>query len=164
MTGDTPAPPGMTVVPEVGTVLGRFDAPLERARVWRVDWSVGLDRPEYQDPEVAREAGYPDIPVPPGALLFFSFLDDDSWLARAGVRFDRSLAVQRRLVLHRPLHVGESVSGAPTITAVERRQRDWGTAVFVTISTSYESGGSVAAEEHVTYMTRHDKESDGARS
>jgi hypothetical protein len=154
----------MILVPEVGTVLGTFDAPLERARVWRVDWSVGLDRPEYQDPEVAREAGHPDIPVPPGALLFFSFLDGDAWLERAGIRYDRSLAVRRRLVLHRTLHVGDSVSGAPTITAVERRERERGTSVFVTISTSYESGGSVAAEEHVTYMTRHDKEADGAAS
>ena len=145
----------MIVVPEVGTTLGRFEARLERSRTWRVDWSVGLDVPEYQDPEVARSEGMPNIPVPPGALVFLSFLDDDSWLGTTGVRYDRSLATRRRIVLHEQLYVGDVVTGEPTISAVEVRDRERSSSVSVTISTAYERGGAVAVEEHVTYMTRH---------
>jgi hypothetical protein len=147
-----------TGIPEVGTVLGAFDAPLTRERVWRVDWSVGLDTVEYQDPEVAREAGMPDIAVPPGALVFFSFLDDTSWLDKTGVAFDKSLAVQRRLELHRPLYVGDVVRGAPTVSKVDVKDRGDSSLVFVTITTGYECDGTLALVEHVTYMTRHTKE------
>ena len=148
----------MTAVPAVGTVLGHFDTVLDRARVWRVDWTVGLDVPEYQDPEVAREAGMPGLPVPPGALIFVSFLEDDRWLDLSGVRFDRSLATRRRLVLHRPLHVGDPVQGTPTVTSVETRTKGTAELVYVTISTTYVSDGSPVAEEHVTYVTRHDRD------
>jgi hypothetical protein len=148
----------MTVIPEVGTVLGEFDAPLTRARVWRVDWSVGLDTVEYQDPEVARESGLPDIPVPPGALVFFSFLDDTSWLGKTGVTFDRSLAVRRRLEMRRPLYVGDVVRGTPTISDVVVKDRPDQALVFVTITTDYQCDGAVALVEHVTYMTRNPKE------
>ncbi|HYH50265.1 MAG TPA: MaoC family dehydratase N-terminal domain-containing protein, partial [Acidimicrobiia bacterium] len=144
----------MTTIPQVGTVLGKFDAPLTRARVWRVDWSVGLDTVEYQDPEVAREAGMPDIAVPPGSLVFFSFLDDDSWLEASGVSYERSLAVRRQVQLHRQLYVGDVVRGTPTVSAVEVKERGDNSLVFVTISTDYECDGSVAVAEHVTYMTR----------
>jgi hypothetical protein len=145
-------------IPEVGTVLGTFDAPLTRARVWRVDWSVGLDTMEYQDPEVAREAGMPDIPVPPGSLVFFSFLDDMTWLEKTGVSFDKSLAVQRRLEMHRPLYVGDVVRGAPTISTVDVKEKGDKSLVFVTVTTDYQCDGATALVEHVTYMTRHPKE------
>jgi hypothetical protein len=148
----------MNLIPEVGTVLGEFDAALTRARVWRVDWAVGLDTVEYQDPEVAREAGMPDIPVPPGALVFFSFLQDESWLKLTGVSYDRSLAVRRKLQMHRPLYVGDTVRGTPTISDVVVKARDDASLVFVTISTDYECDGTVAVAEHVTYMTRNPKE------
>lgn len=143
-------------VPAVGTVLGRFDDVVDRARVWRVDWSCGLDVVEYQDPEVARAGGAPHIFVPPGALVFFSFLAGDAWLGAAGVAFDRSLAVGRRIRFHQPLHVGDPVTGEPTVTSVVTRDRGDSSTVLVTISTHYESGGAVAVEEDVTYLTRHD--------
>jgi hypothetical protein len=140
--------------PEVGTVLGEFEAVLDRDRVWRVDWAVGLDLPEYQDPEVARAAGYPDIPVPPGSLVFFSFLDD-RWLELAGIRFDRSLAVRRTVANHRPLFVGDTVRGRAVIDEVEVRRSASATVVRTLIRTSYEVDGKLAVEETVTYSTRH---------
>jgi hypothetical protein len=153
---DTAIPKGS--IPEVGTVLGTFDAPLTRGRVWRVDWSVGLDTVEYQDPEVAREAGMPDIAVPPGSLVFFSFLDDMTWLEKTGVSFDKSLAVQRRLEMRRPLYVGDVVRGAPTISKVDVKDKGNTSLVFVTVTTDYQCDGGSALIEHVTYMTRHPKE------
>ena len=145
----------MIAIPEVGTVLGRFESTLERARVWRVDWSVGLDVLEYQDPEVAWRAGHSDIPIPPGALVFFSFLPDDSWTERAGIRFDRSLAVRRRIRIHHQLHVGDTVRGRPTIAAVDVRHAKQAVIVTTAIATCYELDGEPAVEETVTYATRH---------
>jgi hydroxyacyl-ACP dehydratase HTD2-like protein with hotdog domain len=103
----------------------------------------------------------PDIPIPPGSLIFFSFLEDDSWFDRTGVRFDRSLAVRRQVRIHRPLYVGDQVSGSPTITAVECKEKETSVMVFVTIGTVYESEGEAAVEELVTYMTRHPRGTDG---
>lgn len=145
----------MITVPNVGTFVGSFEEVLERSRVWRVDWCAGLDVPEYQDPEVAREAGMPDIPVPPGSLIFFSFLDDDQWLERTGICYERSLAIRRRIVMHKPLFVGDTVSGIARITDVECRERGDTLSVRVTIGTNYESGGELAVEEYVTYQTRN---------
>jgi hypothetical protein len=148
----------MTATPVVGTVLAEFDAVLDRARVWRVDWAVGLDVPEYQDPEVARSAGHPDIPVPPGALVFFSFLPDDSWLERAGICFDRSLAVRRQIRNHRQLYVGDVVHGVSLIDTVEVRSSTKATIVTTVIATRYSVDGELAAEESVTYSTHHPEE------
>jgi|GEM_PF-3767405 len=142
-------------LPTVGTVLGEFEAVLDRDRVWRVDWAVGLDAPEYQDPELARGLGHPDIPIPPGALVFFSFLADDSWLALAGIRFDRSLAVRRRIRNHRMLHVGDVVKGRSIIESVDVRDSKQAKIVTTTIATEYLVEGAVAVEEAVTYSTRH---------
>jgi hypothetical protein len=147
----------VTTVPEAGTVLGEFEAVLDRGRVWRVDWAVGLDVPEYQDPEVARAAGYPDIPVPPGSLVFFSFIDD-RWLDLAGIRFDRSLAVRRTISNHRTLFVGDTVRGRSVIDEVDVRSSTSATVVRTRIRTQYEVDGDLAVEETVTYSTRHPEE------
>jgi hypothetical protein len=147
----------MSAHPEVGTVLGEFDAVLDRARVWRVDWAVGLDLPEYQDPEVARALGYPDIPVPPGSLVFFSFLDD-GWLELAGIRFDRSLAVRRTVVNHRQLFVGDTVHGRSVIEEVDVRRASAATVVKTLIRTTYAVDDTPGVEESVTYSTRHPEE------
>jgi hypothetical protein len=146
------------VVPMEGTVLGHFEATLDRGRAWRVDWAVGLDQPEHLDPEVARSCGYPDIPLPTGALVFFSFLEDESWLDAAGIRFDRSLAVRRRLRCHRVVHVGDVVRGRTTIDEVQVRDTARAQVVTTTIATTYEVDGQVAVEECVTYSTRHPHE------
>lgn len=144
-----------TATPVAGTVLGEFEAILDRSRTWRVDWSVGLDVPEYQDPEVARSLGHPDIPIPVGALVFFSFLPDDRWLALAGIDFGRSLAVRRRIRLHRLLHVGDRISGTALIEHVEVREGRSGTVVVTSIATTYLVDGDPAVEELVVYSTRH---------
>lgn len=39
------------------------------------DWASYTDRPEHQDPEVAFEAGYLDVPLPPGALSVLGLID-----------------------------------------------------------------------------------------
>jgi acyl dehydratase len=148
----------MTVIPVEGTVLGEFESTLDRPRAWRVDWAVGLDQPEHLDPEVARSCGYPDIPLPVGALVFFSFLADDSWLDEAGIRFDRSLAVRRRLRYHQVVHVGDVVRGRTTIDEVQVRPARHAQVVTTTIATTYEVDGVLAVEEHVTYSTRHPEE------
>ena len=148
----------MTVVPEAGSVLGEFEAEIERARTWRVDWAVGLDVPEYQDPEVARSMGHPDILVPPGSLVFFSFLPDTSWLDVAGIRFDRSLAVRRRIISHRQLYVGEVVAGRVVIDTVDVKTTARSIVVATTIATTYRVSDEAVAEEYVTYSTRHPAE------
>ncbi len=145
----------MTSTPEPGTVLGRFDKVVERDAVWPVDWAVGLDEPEYQDPDVASSAGSPGIPVPPGALVFFSFLDDFGWMDVAGVVFERSLATRRRVRQRKPVHVGDRLEGEPSITEVtEREGRDGIPMRFVTISTVYRRDDEPVVEEEVTYATR----------
>jgi hypothetical protein len=137
------------------TVVGSFDVVLRRETVWPVDWAVGLDVPEYQDPDVARAGGSPDIPVPPGALVFFSFLPDDHWMDLAGVRFDRSLAARRRVRMHRPLFVGDRVTGEAVISeTTDKTSRDGTTSRWVTIATTYRRDGEACVEEHVTYVTR----------
>jgi hypothetical protein len=144
------------VVPEEGTVLGEFEACLERAMTWRVDWTLGLDVPEYLDPEVARSMGHPDIPVPPGSLVFFAFLGDQSWLGPAGIAYDRSLAVRRKIINHLPLHVGDVITGRTTIGDVTEKRSDTATIVKTRIDTTYCLHGRLAAEESVTYSTKHD--------
>lgn len=41
---------------------------VSRAAAWMADWSMYIDEPSYQDPEVAIADGYGEIPLPPGAL------------------------------------------------------------------------------------------------
>jgi hypothetical protein len=142
-------------IPAAGTVLGEFDAVLDRALVWRVDWSVGLDVPEYQDPEVARCGGHRDIVVPPGSLVFFSFIGSDDWLAAAGIRFDRSLAVRRSVHIARQLHVGDRVHGRSIVSDVDVRSTPTATVVKTAITTTYDVDGETAVVETVAYSTRH---------
>jgi hypothetical protein len=139
----------------VGTVLGEFETVLDRSSVWRVDWAVGLDQPEYQDPDVAQAYGMPNLPVPPGGLVFFTFLEGLDWAERIGLSFDRSLATRRRLRLHRPLYVGDHIRGSSTVTDVATRAgRGGGEMEFVTITTVYRRNDETVLEEAVTYATR----------
>lgn len=142
---------------DVGSVLATFEATVGRDLVWPVDWTVGLDLPEYQDPDVAIATGWANIVVPAGAFVFFRFLDDDGWLQRIGGSYSRSLAARRELTLHETIHVGDHISGEVVVAEQwESESRSGQPQRWVTLHTTYRRGEHVCLEEAVTYVTRGD--------
>jgi hypothetical protein len=131
----------MSAEPEVGLVLGTIDAVIPAELVTGLDEVFGAG------------SGGPRTTVPPGAFVFFAFLPDLSWMADAGITFERSLAVRRRLRLLEDIRVGDRLQGRAVITEVSE-DRGGRPRRFVTIGTHYERDGRLVLEEAVTYVTR----------
>lgn len=143
-----------SVLLAVGDLVGEFVATIEREHVWPVDWCAYLDEIVYQDPVVAQLEGFDGIPVPPGGLIFLSFLDE-GWMQRVGVDPRRSMASSRRADYHAVIHVGDTVEGCARVAErfEKRRKADGQLLEFVVIETEYWVEGERAMTERVTYVT-----------
>lgn len=139
---------------EVGDLVGSFSFIVDRADVWPVDWGAYLDDPVYQDPIVAEAEGHSAIPVPIGALIFFSHIDSD-WKTIAGIDYRRSLAAERVCEFLAPIYVGDTVTGETVVAEkfTKTRSSDGARLDFVRLETEYRKDGKAALRERVLYVT-----------
>ncbi|MFV3077016.1 MaoC family dehydratase N-terminal domain-containing protein [Niveispirillum fermenti] len=96
----------------IGRELKTSVLEIERGRLRSFARAIGETDPVYQDVEVARAAGYPDLPVPP-TFLFAADLDSgalDAMLADMGIPIARILHGEQGFTYHRPACAGDVVT------------------------------------------------------
>ncbi len=97
--------------------LPAFDVRIERGRLRAFARAIGETDPVYSEPDAARAAGHPDLPVPP-TFLFSLYLEaSDPWgfLTDVGVDFRGLLHGEQTFAYHRVLHAGDTVTVRPRI-------------------------------------------------
>jgi acyl dehydratase len=82
--------------------------------------AVGATDPIHHDPEVAREAGYPDVVAPPTFSVVFTWqatrkVVEDPAL---GLDFTRVVHREQGIEQHRPLHAGDEVTTVVSVSDI----------------------------------------------
>ena len=105
--------------------LGRTfppSAPYEVSRVKLADFAdaIGDHNPVYRDRAAAQEAGYPDVIAPPTFPIVISMASSSRALAEPGLNLNYAMVVhgEQRFEYSRPLHAGDVVTAAVTISDI----------------------------------------------
>ncbi|MGY4925947.1 MaoC family dehydratase N-terminal domain-containing protein [Streptomyces sp. 900105755] len=106
----------------LGTRSEPFPVDVERGRLLMFNQVVGASGPVFTDPDAARRAGHPDLPVPPTFLFGLDLADPSDLLAEMGVDLSRVLHVEQGFVYHRTAYAGETLVFAPVITDIYSRK------------------------------------------
>ncbi|MEU8436236.1 MaoC family dehydratase N-terminal domain-containing protein [Streptomyces sp. NPDC029216] len=106
----------------VGSTSTPFTMEVERGRLLMFNRVVQTAEPVFTDPVAARQAGHPDLPVPPTFLFGLDLADPSDLLAGMGVDLSRVLHVEQGFVYHRTAYAGETLTFAPVITDIYSRQ------------------------------------------
>jgi len=104
----------------IGHELPASVLPIERTRLQFFAKVIGETDPIYTDVSAARDAGHPDLPVPP-TFLFAAEMDSGAvmrLLADLGVPVTRLLHGEQGYTYHRPVHAGDTVTVRSTITDI----------------------------------------------
>lgn len=119
---------------------------LERGRLAFFAKSIGETDAIYFDVDAARNAGHPDLPVPP-TFLFAAELDSNAqraFLEKAGVDFSRVLHGEQGFTYHAMLYAGDEVTVASTITDIYDKKGGALEFVIRTAKVSNRAGDHVA--------------------
>jgi len=105
--------------------LGRTfppSAPYEVSRVKLAEFAdaIGDHNPLYRDRATAQEAGYPDVIAPPTFPIVISMASSSRALAEPGLNLNYAMVVhgEQRFEYSRPLHAGDVVTAAVTISDI----------------------------------------------
>jgi len=105
--------------------LGRTfppSAPYEVSRVKLAEFAdaIGDHNPVYRDRAAAQEAGYPDVIAPPTFPIVISMASSSRALAEPGLNLNYAMVVhgEQRFEYSRPLHAGDVVTAAVTISDI----------------------------------------------
>ncbi|WP_062475771.1 MaoC family dehydratase N-terminal domain-containing protein [Variovorax boronicumulans] len=96
----------------IGHELPASVLPIERSRLQFFAKAIGETDPVYTDAAAARDAGYPDLPVPP-TFLFAAELDSgasDQLLTDLQIPLSKLLHGEQSFSYHRPACVGDTVT------------------------------------------------------
>lgn len=109
----------------VGQALKPYSVGVEKAQLRFFAKATGQTDPVYFDETAAREAGYPNLPVPP---TFLFCLETDSpdrqeFLRLAGLDLGRLLHGEQSFVYHRPACAGDILTFEPRITDIYSRRQ-----------------------------------------
>jgi len=105
----------------VGTELPVLTRDIERGRLRSFALAIGETDPVYSDLDAAKEAGHPDLPVPPTFLFGLGLgggEQDFAWLTDLGVDLRHILHGNESFTYHRVAHAGDTVTLAPKIVDV----------------------------------------------
>ncbi|WP_199536943.1 MaoC family dehydratase N-terminal domain-containing protein [Spongiactinospora gelatinilytica] len=147
----------MPIDPEAAKAL-RF-APLtvdiERGRLRFFAKATGQTDPIYHDLDAARQAGHPDLPVPP---TFFFGLDLEGpdalrYLRELDVDMARVLHGEQSFVYHSLAHAGETLTVRPRIVEVFAKRG--GALEFLVKRNEITRAGEPVAEATMTLVVRN---------
>ncbi|MFE5699600.1 MaoC family dehydratase N-terminal domain-containing protein [Rhodococcus koreensis] len=101
----------------VGLQLPRFDVTVERSQMVEFATSIGEERRQFFDPEVAWAFGHPDILLPPTYLFALEFRRPQPYLAveLLGASLSSVLHAEQSFQYHTPCHAGEKLEFDPRI-------------------------------------------------
>lgn len=104
----------------VGTELAPVTLRVERGRLRSFAKAIGETDPVYSELRAARNAGHPDLPVPPTFLFGIELEQADpfAWLADLGVDLRFVLHGEQRFSYGRVAHAGETLTARSRIKDV----------------------------------------------
>lgn len=143
----------------IGRELPTVQSTIERGRLRFFAESIGERNPVYTDLDAARDAGYPDLPVPP-TFLFGLKLDGEAplgWITDLGVDPRFVLHATQRFEYERMAFAGDDLVLRPRITDLFEKRG--GALEFLVVSTTVTRGTETVARISETIVVRHpDKE------
>ncbi|MFF0496490.1 MaoC family dehydratase N-terminal domain-containing protein [Nocardia aobensis] len=128
---------------------------VERGRLRLFAKAIGETSPIYTVVDAARQAGHPDLPVPP--TFFYSLEletpDPFGYLAALGVDLRRVLHGEQSFAYHRPAHAGDTLTLRPRIVDVYSKKG--GALDFLVKHTSISRGAEPVAEATSVLVVRN---------
>ncbi|MGW6059616.1 MaoC family dehydratase N-terminal domain-containing protein [Streptomyces sp. NPDC055189] len=107
----------------IGTQLPPVTMTVERGRLQLFARAIGEDNPLYTDPAAAREAGHPDLPVPPTFLFGIELQQPDpfAYLSAHGIDMLQVLHGEQEFTYHSTAHAGDTLTARSTIVDVRSK-------------------------------------------
>lgn len=140
----------------IGHELGASELPIEQSRLRFFAKAIGEDDPVYTDRSAARDAGYPDLPVPP-TFLFAAELDSgavDRMLALLGIPVAKLLHGEQSFTYRKAVCVGDTVTVRSRIEDIYDKKN--GALEFVVKSSrATNQAGELVAEMRTVLVCRH---------
>lgn len=104
----------------IGTALAPASMDIERGQLVAFARATGQTDPTYVDLDAAKNAGHPDLPVPPTFLFGIEMEAPDpfAWLAGMGVDLRFVLHGEQRFAYHRMAYAGERLTATPRVDDV----------------------------------------------
>lgn len=104
----------------IGTALPPTRLTVERGRLQFFAKAIGETDPVYTDPDAAKAAGHPDIPVPPTFLFSveLEYPDPFAFLASLGVDLRMVLHGEQSFTYHAMAYPGDELIARPRISDV----------------------------------------------
>ncbi|MEU6578911.1 MaoC family dehydratase N-terminal domain-containing protein [Streptomyces sp. NPDC046805] len=128
---------------------------VERGRLRFFASATGQTDPVYTDLDAAKQAGHPDLPVPP--TFFFSLEleapDPFGYLAALDVDLRRVLHGEQSFTYHRPAHAGDTLTLQPRM--VDIYSKKGGALEFLVKQTDITCGGQLVAEAQSVIVVRN---------
>ena len=140
---------------QTGMELDEVTVCVERGKLREFARALQHDDPIYQDPDVAREAGFDGIPAPlTFGTVAMHWRDRDVAIEDLGFDFKRLLHGGTSWEYRRPLLAGDELVCRRRVADVKQREGKRGGAMtFVTIETEFtDSAGEVVLRQEDTYI------------
>ena len=129
---------------------------ITRSRLQHFAKATGQSDPIYLDPEAARQAGHPDIPVPPSFLMASELEAPDplGWIAELGADLRSVLHGEQRFAYHHMAYAGDELTTRSVLTDIYAKRG--GELEFVERTTSVENQrGELVADLVGVIIIRH---------
>jgi len=139
----------------IGQELPAVHTTIERGRLRFFAESIGERNPVYTDLDAARDAGYPDLPVPP-TFLFGVKLDSQDplgWITDLGADPRFVLHGTQRFEYERMAFAGDELVLRPRISDLYEKRA--GALEFLVVSTVVTRGAETVALLNETIIIRH---------
>ncbi len=156
----------------IGKPTGAWKVTVERGPVMRFAEAVCDDNPIYRDVRVAREAGFAHIPAPPTFTFAMSFWGafaeeqppdpsggQNPMHAIMGELFGKGALVlhgEQEFTYHRPVVVGDTLTGEGRIVDVYEKESGTAHMTFVVVETTWRdaAGGEPVVTERFNLIAR----------
>jgi len=104
----------------IGHALPAFDVPVEAGRLRFFAKAIGQTNPVYFDAAAARDAGHPNLPVPPTFFFCLEMEAPDPAALRTllGIDYRRVLHGEQHFRYHTMAHAGDVLRFEPRITDI----------------------------------------------
>lgn len=125
----------------VGRDLGRVTFPIERGKLRELARALHDPDPVWHDSEVAREAGFVEVPAPPTATVLGAHWTEGGlvgWAIALGMDPGRLLHGEAAWTYERPICLGDELTAASRVVEASRRDgRRGGSMTLVTVETTF---------------------------
>ncbi|MEU6764977.1 MaoC family dehydratase N-terminal domain-containing protein [Streptomyces sp. NPDC046853] len=141
----------------IGTELPPVTMTVERGRLQLFARAIGEHDPLYTDLAAAREAGHPDLPVPPTFLFGIELQQPDpfAYLRALGVDMLQVLHGEQEFTYHSTAHAGDTLTARSTI--VDVRSKNGGALDLLTKDTTVtRSDGTRVADLRTITVVRNE--------